>query len=115
MYELTKTMYPKKTISKYYKILNISNEEIAGLRVDKLLQLPAIYLKQFQNNEISKEKLEEKYFRGLESRGQHLISVDYREAILVCGCKTYKHSDECPMPYLKKYMALKKHKIERYV
>ena len=115
MYELTKTMYHRKTIHKSYKVINISNEEIAGLKMDKLLRLPPIYLKQFQNNEISKEKLEEQYLRGLESRKQHLISSDYRGVILVCGCKTYKHSDECPIPYLKKYMALKKHEIERFV
>lgn len=115
MYELTKAMYPRKTIPKHLKALNISSEVITGLKVDKLLQLPPVYLKQFQNNEISKEKLEEQYLRGLESRGQHLLSMDYREAILVCGCKSYKHGDECPIPYLKKYMALKKHEIERYV
>ena len=114
MYELTKSMYPKKTIPKHFKALNISNEVITDLKVDKLLQLPPIYLKQFQNKEIPKEKLEEKYFRVLEARGQHLISLDYRGVILVCGCKTYKHNDECPMPYLKKYMALKRHEIERY-
>lgn len=115
MYELTKAMYPRKTIPKHFKVLNISNEVIADLKMDKLLQLPPIYLKQFQNGEISKEILEDQYLRVLEARGQHLISVDYHGVILVCGCKTYKHSDECPMPYLKKYMALKKHKIEAFL
>jgi len=114
MYELTKKMYLTKQIPKHFEVINISNEPIVGLKVDKLLQLQPFYLKQFADGDISKEKLEEQYLRVLEARGQHLISVDYRGKILVCSCKTYKHSDSCPMPYLKNYMALKNHEIERY-
>lgn len=116
MLELTNKMYKTKQIPAYFEIYNISNEKIEGLKDLKLLQLPRFDLAKFEKGETSKEALEEQYFRGLESRGQHLIGVDYgRSAVMVCGCKTYKHSDSCPMPYLKKYMKKKNFEIERYV
>jgi len=37
MYELTKKMYLTKQIPKHFEVINISNEPIVGLKVDKLL------------------------------------------------------------------------------
>lgn len=94
---------------------NISNEPIEGLKPLKLLQLPKLHLLKFTKGEITKDELEEQYFRGLDSRGQHLIGVDYGSgSVMVCGCNTYRHSDTCPIPYLKKYLKIKNIKIEKY-
>ena len=104
MYELIKSDYEKKTIPAHFKIYNITNEKVEGLKEAKLLQLPKLFLAKFNNGTITKEELEEQYYRGLESRGQHLISLDYGNfTVMLCDCKTYNHSDGCPMQYLKKY------------
>lgn len=114
MYNITKNTYQNKTIPKWLKLYNISNEPIEGLEVLKLLQLPKVPLTKFNEGYISKDELKEQYYRGLESRGQHLIGTDYRDSIMVCACKTYGHADNCPIPYLKDYLALKKFTLEKY-
>jgi hypothetical protein len=70
----------------------------------------------FEKGKITKQELEEQYFRGLDSRGQHLISVDYGVcSVMVCNCNSYRHSDKCPMPYLKKYLKIKNVEVDRYL
>jgi len=114
MYQLIKKDYGKVDIPAHFKVYNISNEKIEGLQDLKLLQLPKLHLLKYEKKQITKEELEEQYFRGLESRGQHLISVDYNSAIMVCNCSSYAHKNSCAMKYLKKYMKLKNHSIEKY-
>lgn len=115
MLELIKKDYLKKTIPAHYTLYNVSNEKIEGLKDEKFFQLPKIHFMEFNKGAISKEELEKQYLRGLESRGQHLISLDYGPCnVLVCNCKNYKHNDNCAMQYLKKYMKLKNHTIEKY-
>lgn len=115
MLELIKKDYLKQTLPAHYVVYNLTNEPMKGLKTTKLLELPKLYLMKFKKGEITKEELEKQYLRGLESRGQHLISVDYGSfSVMVCGCDSYSHSDDCAMKYLKKYMKLKNHTIERY-
>ncbi len=115
MLELIKQDYLKQTLPAHYDLYNISNEPMDELKYLKLLQLPKLHLIKFEKGKITKKELEEQYFRGLDSRGQHLISVDYGSCtVMVCNCENYKHSDSCAMQYLKKYMKLKNHIIEKY-
>jgi len=115
MQEIIKSDYEKQTFPEHYDVHNVSNEPIDGLKYLKLLQLPKIHLMKFEKGKITQEELEEQYFRGLDSRGQHLISVDYGVcSVMVCSCESYEHDDKCAMKYLKKYMALKNHEIEKY-
>ena len=116
MFEIIKEDYLKETFPTHYGLYNISNVPIEGIKYVKLLQLPKLHLLKFEKGKITKKELEEQYFRGLDSRGQHLISVDYGCCdIMVCNCDSYKHSDSCPMPYLKKYLKIKNHTIDKYV
>jgi len=115
MLELIKKDYLSQTLPAHYEVYNLSNEPMECLKTTKLLELPRLHLMKFKKGKITKKELEEQYFRGLDSRGQHLISVDYGScAVMVCNCKSYKHSDNCAMKYLKDYMKLKNHIIERY-
>jgi len=115
MLEIIKKDYLKHTLPAHFDIYNISNEPIDEIKYLKLLQLPRLYLMKFEKGKITKKELEEQYFRGLDSRGQHLISVDYGScAVMVCTCESYNHNDNCAMQYLKKYMKLKNHIIEKY-
>ena len=115
MKEIIKKDYLKETFPTHFDVYNISSEPIDGIKYLKLLQLPKLYLMKFEKGKITKKELEEQYFRGLDSRGHHLISVDYGScAVMVCNCESYKHSDTCAMQYLKKYMKLKNHIIEKY-
>ena len=106
--------YESKKVPRGYKIYNISDIKINNLEDSKLLQLPKLYLSKFNQEQISKDELEEQYFRKLDSRGQHLISVDYNNCMLVCDCNTYRHKNNCPISYLKKYMLLKNSKVEKF-
>lgn len=115
MLELTKKDYLNKDLPAHYEVYNISNEPIESLKTLKLLQLPKLHLMKFEKGKITKKELEEQYFRGLDSRGHHLISVDYGScSVMVCNCESYKHSDISPMPYLKKYLKIKNVKIDKY-
>jgi len=115
MQYIIKKDYLIKTFPAHFDMYNISNEPIDGLKYLKLLQLPRLHLMKFEKGKISKRELEEQYFRGLDSRGQHLISVDYGScAVMVCNCESYKHSDSCPILYLKKYLKIKNVKIDKY-
>ena len=115
MQELIKKDYFKETFPTHFDVYNISNEPIDGLKELKLLQLPRLHLAKFKKGMITKEELEEQYFRGLDSRGQHLISVDYGScSVMVCSCESYKHNDSCPIPYLKKYLKIKNIQIDKY-
>lgn len=115
MLELIKKDYNRIITPAHFDVYYISNEPIEGLKPVKLLQLPKLHLLKFTKGEITKDELEEQYFRGLDSRGQHLISLDYGSySVMVCGCDTYRHSNSCPVPYLKKYLQIKNIKIEKY-
>ena len=115
MLELIKRDYLQQTLPAHFEAYNLTNEPIKELKTTKLLELPKLHLMKFKKGKITKEELEEQYYRGLESRGQHLISVDYGScSVMVCGCDSYSHNDDCAMKYLKKYMKLKNHTIERY-
>lgn len=115
MLELTKKDYLNQTLPSHFEVYNLSSEPIKGLKTTKLLELPRLHRIKFEKGKITKKELEEQYYRGLESRGQQLISVDYGSCtVMVCGCETYKHDDNCAMEYLKRYMKLKNHIIERY-
>ncbi len=115
MLELIKKEYEKQTLPAHYEVYNLTNEPMKDLKVTKLLELPRLHRMKFEKGKITKQELEEQYLRGLESRGQHLISVDYGSCtVMVCGCNSYKHVDNCAMQYLKKYMKLKNHIIEKY-
>ena len=115
MLELIKQDYLKQTLPAHYDLYNISNEPIDRIKYLKLLQLPRLHLMKFEKGKITKKELEEHYFRCLDSRGQHLINVDYGScSVMVCNCKSYKHDYNCAMGYLKKYMKLKNHIIEKY-
>lgn len=115
MLELIKKDYNKIMIPEHFSVYNISNEHINGIKYLKLLQLPKLHLMKFEKGKIPKKELEEQYFRGLDARGQHLISVDYGScAVMVCNCESYNHNDNCAMQYLKKYMKLKNNIIEKY-
>jgi len=115
MLELTKKEYENQTLPAHYEVYNLSNEPMEGLKTTKLLELPRLHRMKFEKGNITKKELEEQYYRGLESRGQHLISVDYGSCtVMVCGCETCNHDDNCAMGYLKKYMKLKNHTIEKY-
>lgn len=116
MLELTKKDYLKQIIPTHYEVYNLSNEPMEGLKTTKLLQLPKLHLLKFKKGNITKKELEEQYFRALDSRGQHLISVDYGScSVMVCGCDTYRHRDTCPIPYLKKYLKVKNIVIDKYI
>ncbi|MGB5792134.1 hypothetical protein [Poseidonibacter sp.] len=116
MLELIKKDYTNRILPAHYEIYNISNEQIEGLKETKLLQLPRLHYRKFKKGVITTKELEKQYFRGLDSRGQHLISVDYGAcSVIVCGCDTYKHNDTCPIPYLKKYLKIKNMKIDKYL
>ena len=115
MLELTKINYTNQTIPSHYDIYNISHEPIDDLRVAKILQLSKILLLKFSKDKITKKEMEEQYFRGLDSLGQHLIATNYGTcSFIVCGCKTYNHYNTCPIPYLKKYLKKKNVEIEKY-
>lgn len=115
MLELTKTDYPNQKIPSHYEVYNISHEPIDDLKVAKILQLSKILLLKFSKDKITKKEMEEQYFRGLDSLGQHLIATNYGScSVVVCSCETYKHSDTCPIPYLKKYLKKKNVEIEKY-
>ena len=115
MQEIIKEDYLKETFPTHYDLYNVSSEPIDGIKYLKLLQLPKLHLMKFEKGKITKKELEEQYFRGLDSRGQHLIGVDYGAcAVVVCNCESYKHSDSCPMPYLKKYLKMKNIEIDKY-
>jgi len=118
MLELIKSDYQNKKaeIPTHFETYYVSSEKIEGLKNLKLLQLPRLHLMKFKKGQIDKKELEEQYFRALDSRGQNLLGVDYGScSVMVCGCETYKHSDTCPMPYLKKYMKIKNFEIEKYI
>ncbi len=106
--------YINKKIPKAFQRYNVSDIKIDDLQDSKLLQLPKLHLLKLKKEQISKDELEEQYFRGLDSRGQHLISTDYNNCILVCNCENYRHKKSCPIPYLKKYMLMKNCKIEKF-
>jgi len=116
MQELINKDYKSVSIPDHFEVYNISNESIDGLKPQKLLQLPKLHLIKFKKGNITKKELEEQYFRALDSRGQHLISIDYGScSVMVCGCETYKHTHTCPMPYLKKYLRVKNIDIDKYI
>lgn len=116
MLELIKSDYNKVMIPAHFDAYNISDKHINGLKPLKLLQLPKLHLMKYDKGKITQQELKEIYFKSLDSRGQHLISIDYGScAVMVCNCDTYDHNDRCPMPYLKEYMALKNHEIEKYI
>jgi len=115
MLELIKKDYNRVMIPEHFDVHNISSEHINGIKYLKLLQLPKLHLMKFEKGKITKKELEEQYFRGLDSRGQHLISVDYGScSVMVCNCMSYDHSDSCPIPYLKKYLKMKNITIDKY-
>jgi len=115
MLEIIKKDYEKETFPTHYDLYNVSSESIDGIKYLKLLQLPRLHLMKFEKGKITKQELEEQYFRCLDSRGQHLISVDYGScSVMVCNCENYKHSDSCPISYLKKYLKIKNVKIDKY-
>ena len=116
MLELINKDYQNASIPIHFEVYNISNESIDGLKSLKILQLPKLHLLKYKKGNITKKELEEQYFRALDSRGQHLISVDYGScSVMVCGCDTYRHRDTCPIPYLKKYLKVKNIVIDKYI
>lgn len=115
MQQLISKDYRNQTLPSHFDVYNVSNEPIDALKVAKILQLPAGLLLKFNEKSITKEELEEQYFRGLDSLGQHLIATTYGSgSVIVCNCKSYRHSGACPIPYLKKYLKKKNVEIEKY-
>ena len=116
MYTMTLKDYEKQSFPEHFEIYNISDTKIEGMKDLKLLQLPKLHLLKFKKGQISKEELQEQYYRGLDSRGASLIGVDYGScALMICQCENYKHSDTCPIPYLTKYMKKKIFEVEKYI
>lgn len=115
MQELIKSDYEKEIFPTHFEIYNVSHENIDDLKIAKILQLSKMLLLKYKKKMLTKKELEEQYFRGLDSLGQHLIATNYGAcSVIVCECETYKHSDTCPIPYLKKYLKKKNVEIDRY-